>query len=177
MTRKKGPIAFVTPWFGENITGGAEMEARELAHHLADAGMEVEILTTCVQAFTADWNINYYNAGCFRESGLTVRRFPVRTRDTEAFDAVNRMIEDIRVTSNGVSAISGNADACVGAKDEVVDVIASLSGISEENAASSQETGASMQELSATVATLSESARSLKDVSSTLLEEMSFFKG
>ena len=92
MTRKKGPIAFVTPWFGENITGGAEMEARELAHHLADAGMEVEILTTCVQAFTADWNINYYNAGCFRESGLTVRRFPVRTRDTEAFDAVNRKL-------------------------------------------------------------------------------------
>ncbi len=109
----------------------------------------------------------------------TVQKNNVRQQEVieSTFDAVNRMIEDIRVTSNGVSAISGNADACVGAKDEVVDVIASLSGISEENAASSQETGASMQELSATVATLSESARSLKDVSSTLLEEMSFFKG
>ncbi len=108
----------------------------------------------------------------------TVQKNNVRQQEVieSTFDAVNRMIEDIRVTSNGVSAISGNADACVGAKDEVVDVIASLSGISEENAASSQETGASMQELSATVATLSESARSLKDVSSTLLEEMSFFK-
>ena len=84
-----GTIAFVTPWFGETITGGAEMEARELAHHLSDAGMKVEILTTCVKAFTADWNINYHNAGCFREHGLTVRRFPVRTRDTAAFDAVN----------------------------------------------------------------------------------------
>ena len=82
-------IGFVLPWFGENITGGAETEARELAHHLAEAGTEVEILTTCVKAFTADWNINYHNAGCFRESGLTVRRFPVRTRDNQAFDAVN----------------------------------------------------------------------------------------
>ena len=85
-------IAFVTPWFGEQITGGAEMEARDLAHHLADAGMNVEILTTCVKAFTSDWNINYHNAGCFLESGLTVRRFPVRTRDTVAFDAVNRKL-------------------------------------------------------------------------------------
>ena len=84
-----GKIAFVVPWFGEDITGGAETEARELAHHLADAGMEIEILTTCVKAFTTDWNINYHNAGCFRENGLMIRRFPVRTRDTAAFDAVN----------------------------------------------------------------------------------------
>ena len=99
MTDNNLKIGFVTPWFGEHITGGAEAEARELAHHLADAGMEVEILTTCVQAFTADWNINYYNAGCFRECGLTVRRFPVRTRDTEAFDAVNaKLIQGIKIS-------------------------------------------------------------------------------
>ena len=95
----KRRIAFVVPWFGEHITGGAETEARELAHHLAEAGEEVEILTTCVQAFTTDWNINYHNAGCFRESGLTVRRFPVRTRDTAAFDAVNaKLIHGERIT-------------------------------------------------------------------------------
>ena len=85
------------------------------------------------------------------------------------------MIEDIRETTNGVNEISRNADACVSAKDDVVDVINSLSGISEENAASSQETGASMQELTATVDTLSQSASSLKDVSAVLLGEMNFF--
>ena len=94
---------------------------------------------------------------------------------TSTFDAVNKMIEDIRDTANGVSEISRNADACVSAKDDVVDVINSLSGISEENAASSQETGASMQELTATVDTLSQSASSLKDVSAVLLDEMNFF--
>ena len=48
-------IGFVIPWFGENIPGGAEMELREVTAHLQKAGMEVEILTTCVKEFTADW--------------------------------------------------------------------------------------------------------------------------
>ena len=56
-------IAFVIPWYGEGIPGGAEMELREVTAHLQQAGMEVEILTTCVKEFTADWNENYYAAG------------------------------------------------------------------------------------------------------------------
>lgn len=87
-------IAFVTPWYGEQITGGAEAEARDLVRNLNAAGTETEVLTTCVRAFTADWNINYHPAGCFRENGITVRRFPVRTRDTAAFDAVNKKLMD-----------------------------------------------------------------------------------
>lgn len=42
-------IGFVIPWFGENIPSGAEMELREVTAHLQKAGMEVEILTTCVK--------------------------------------------------------------------------------------------------------------------------------
>lgn len=52
-------IAFVIPWYGEGIPGGAEMELREVAGHLQKAGVEVEVLTTCVKDFTADWNQNY----------------------------------------------------------------------------------------------------------------------
>ncbi|MBO4373831.1 MAG: methyl-accepting chemotaxis protein [Lachnospiraceae bacterium] len=92
------------------------------------------------------------------------------------FSSVNRMIEDIETTANGVHKISVNADACVNAKDAVIEVMDSLSAISEENAASSQETGASMQELSATVSTLSNSATSLHDISTTLSDETGFFK-
>ncbi len=92
------------------------------------------------------------------------------------FDSVSKMIEDIEETSAGVSTITENAKACVVAKDDIADIISSLSGISEENAASTEETGASTQELSATVETLSESAGSLKEVSAALLSEMSFFK-
>ena len=48
-------IAFVIPWYGEGIPGGAEMELREVAGHLQKAGVEVEVLTTCVKDFTAEW--------------------------------------------------------------------------------------------------------------------------
>ena len=92
------------------------------------------------------------------------------------YNSVNSMIEDINNTVNGVNAISANADACVQAKDIVVDAMSSLSSISEENAASSEQTGASMQELAATVSTLTHNADSLKQVSEELTKEMSFFK-
>ncbi len=89
-------IAFVAPWFGENIPGGAEMEMRELMKHLHAKGVELEILTTCVQQFTADWNIDYYKPGTDVVMGITTRRFKVRKRDTDAFAAVNaKLMNDV----------------------------------------------------------------------------------
>ena len=82
-------IGFVIPWYGEDIPGGAEMELRGLVHHLKDAGMELEILTTCVKEFTSDWNVNYHRDGLTDVNGIAVRRFKVRKRDTQAFDGVN----------------------------------------------------------------------------------------
>ena len=49
-------IAFVAPWYGEKISGGAETLLRELVHHLQDAGVKLEVLTTCVESFRSDWN-------------------------------------------------------------------------------------------------------------------------
>lgn len=82
-------IAFVAPWFGEKIPGGAEMELRGISKHLAESGVNVEILTTCVKDFNSDWNVNYYNPGNDSVNGLPVKRFKVRQRNVEAFDAVN----------------------------------------------------------------------------------------
>ncbi len=92
------------------------------------------------------------------------------------FVSVNTMIEDINETVAGVQTISDNADACVKAKDTVVDAMNSLSSISEENAAGSEETGASMEELSATVTTMAGNADQLKDISAELAKDISFFK-
>lgn len=82
-------IGFVIPWYGEDIPGGAEMELRGLVHHLQDAGVELEVMTTCVKEFTSDWNINYHPAGLTKVNGITVRRFKVKKRNTQAFDSVN----------------------------------------------------------------------------------------
>lgn len=93
-------IAFVAPWFDDRIPGGAEMELREVSAHLHRTGTPVEILTTCVKEFGADWSVNFHKAGCSAlESGIPIRRFPVRKRDTAAFDAVNlKLIQKQPVT-------------------------------------------------------------------------------
>ncbi len=82
-------IAFVIPWYGKKISGGAENECKGIAEHLHKAGVEVEIITTCVKDFNSDWNKNYYNEGIEVINDILVRRFKVRKRDTSAFDAVN----------------------------------------------------------------------------------------
>lgn len=83
-------IGFVIPWYADGIPGGAEMELREVASHLHYAGVPIEILTTCVKEFGADWSENYYKEGEDRTAnGIPIRRFKVRKRDTAAFDAVN----------------------------------------------------------------------------------------
>lgn len=92
-------IAFVAPWFGENIPGGAEMEMRELTKHLHAKGVELEIITTCVEQFMADWNIDHYEPGISTVMGIPTRRFRVRKRDIKAFDIVNtKLMNDIPLT-------------------------------------------------------------------------------
>lgn len=92
-------LGFVTPWFGEKIGGGAEMALRGIVMHLNQAGHNVEVLTTCVQAFNSDWNVNYHRPGKSIECGVTVRRFPVRKRNVKAFDQVNyKLINSLSVS-------------------------------------------------------------------------------
>ena len=83
------PIAFVIPWYGDNIKGGAETECNQLAHCLKRAGIEVEVFTTCVKQAADDRGINTMKDGVFIESGILVRRFKVRKRNADRFHAAN----------------------------------------------------------------------------------------
>lgn len=82
-------IGFVIPWYYKDIPGGAEMELRGTVKHLKESGIEVEILTTCVKEFTADWTKNYFNEGIEVIDGIPVRRFKVRKGNMEEFHKVN----------------------------------------------------------------------------------------
>ena len=86
---KNYKIAFVVPWYGEKIPGGAEMETRGIISHLNSSGDEVEVLTTCVKEFSSNWNTDYYRPGKYIVNGVTVRRFRVRKRNTDDFDLIN----------------------------------------------------------------------------------------
>lgn len=94
-------IGFVTPWYGEDIPGGAEMELRGLVTHLQEAGVTLEILTTCVKDFNSDWNVDYYKAVEDSVNGILVRRFRIRKRDVLTFDAVNyKLMNGLAVTED-----------------------------------------------------------------------------
>ncbi|MFL6211191.1 MAG: glycosyltransferase family 4 protein [Pyrinomonadaceae bacterium] len=106
------PSAIVCPWFGRDLTGGAEQQAFQLATRLAARGHNVEVLTTCNRSFHADWSINHHAPGAHQEHGLTIRRFPVEPRNTHAFDEVNALLLalDPATLRPGVNSISA-ADA------------------------------------------------------------------
>src|SRR5205807_4079260 len=53
--RKFMKLAFVVPWFGAGIPGGAETACRLTAAKLREAGVPVEVLTTCIREFRSDW--------------------------------------------------------------------------------------------------------------------------
>src|ERR1041384_4133885 len=88
------PVAIVIPWFGAELTGGAEQQAWQIATRLAARGHNIEVLATCNRSFHADWSINHYSAGATHEHGLTIGRFPVDSRDATAFDQANAKLLD-----------------------------------------------------------------------------------
>ncbi|MCR5792783.1 MAG: methyl-accepting chemotaxis protein, partial [Lachnospiraceae bacterium] len=94
----------------------------------------------------------------------------------ETLSTVLGMLSDIEETVDSAKNISEETDRCVESNKVVTDAMASLSAISEENAASSETTGASCEELSATVTELANSADQLKSVAKVLIQNISFFK-
>jgi glycosyltransferase involved in cell wall biosynthesis len=79
-------IAVVTPWYTENISGGAERFAGGIAKSLQDAGCNVEILTTCGKDSFWDWGNNFYKEEVIMINSLKVRRFFLRKRNVELYD-------------------------------------------------------------------------------------------
>lgn len=109
-----------------------------------------------------------------KEAEVLMREQQEKLNDTkEKFGEVSTGID---VSREGTQQIRVCADSCNSARASVIDVISNLSAISEENAASAEETTASMQELNATINLLAEEATKLKDISTSLNEEMKFFK-
>lgn len=94
-------LAFVTPWYGENIPGGAEAETRRTAQQLQQKGFSVEILTSCIRDLYGDWGENYHKPGVENVNGIVVRRFPVQPRDRQAFDEVNwRLMNNLSISGD-----------------------------------------------------------------------------
>lgn len=85
-------IAFVCPFFGPDASGGAEFAARSLALHLAGAGVQVDVLTTCLLDLPHGITNNVHPEGTTSDGPLTVRRFPVEKSDMRHFGTLNDLI-------------------------------------------------------------------------------------
>ncbi len=81
-------MALIIPWFGKDLKGGAEQQAWQIAMRLSKRELDVTVLTTCSQGFSADWSVNYYEPGKYREENFIIRRFPVIKRNSKIFDKV-----------------------------------------------------------------------------------------
>lgn len=86
------PIALVSPWYGDQIQGGAEKACNYLAHGLQANGYDVEVFTTCVEDAAKDRGKNTIAPGIYVESGITVRRFPVKPQNMERLVTANQRI-------------------------------------------------------------------------------------
>ena len=94
--RFRARLGIVTPWFGFQLSGGAEQQSWQLAHHLANAGYLVDVLTTCCASFNDDWAHNALPAGTERSGNIVVKRFRVDKRDRRAFARVNAVLMGLR---------------------------------------------------------------------------------
>jgi methyl-accepting chemotaxis protein len=72
--------------------------------------------------------------------------------------------------------VDGQAKDCDASRSSVIDIISSLSAISEQNAASTEETTASIVELSSSINLVAKRATELQTQAQTLEEAMKFFK-
>lgn len=97
MPRERLTVGFVVPRYGPEIVGGAETLARGFAERLPTERFEVEVLTTCARDHHT-WE-NVLPAGVQRDGAVTVRRFPVSSRDIARFLSIQqRMAEGFPLT-------------------------------------------------------------------------------
>jgi methyl-accepting chemotaxis protein len=97
-------------------------------------------------------------------------------RISETKDRFTSVGEGIQASLANVDGISSKVSDLEQSKVVVLDVISTLSSISEENAAVTQETSASTEELNTTVTKLSQSSIELKSLSLQLEQDLSIFK-
>ncbi len=85
-------LAFVAPFYGPDASGGAEAECRQTALHLAKAGHDVEVWTTCARDLVHGWTFNWHPEGVSLDGPVTVRRFRVIPHALDAFSLLHEKL-------------------------------------------------------------------------------------
>ncbi len=101
-------------------------------------------------------------------------------RQQEKFEQTRQQFANVHTgidqSREEAADIRVKTDACDQEKAGVVQIIANLSSVSEENASAAEETAGSVQELNSTISTLAASAGSLQNLSEELQKSVEIFK-
>lgn len=103
----------------------------------------------------------------------------IQIQEEKLHETTNQFVkleEGINTTKKESAAIHTESTVCNDAKQVIVDAVASLSAISEENAASTEETMASMEELNANISLVSDEAKTVNSLSQNLEEKIQVFR-
>lgn len=150
---------------------GFAVVASEIQKLADDSSRSAQTITDIINSLLAESELT---VEIMKEVGAIVTDQRQKIEDTQSH--FTNVTEGINSSREDTTMIEERTHVCDESRKTVVDVIANLSAISEENAASAQETTASMEELSATINLLAEAANSLKGLSDQVNDDIKFFK-
>lgn len=150
---------------------GFAVVASEIQKLVDESSRSAQTITDIINSLVAESDLT---VEIMKEVGEIVVAQRKKIEDTQSHFV--DVTEGINSSREDTTMIEERTHVCDESRKTVVDVIANLSAISEENAASAQETTASMEELGATINLLAEAANSLKGLSDQMNDEIKFFK-
>lgn len=150
---------------------GFAVVASEIQKLADESSRSAQTITDIINSLVAESEMT---VEIMKEVGTIIAEQREKIEDTQSH--FTDVTEGINSSRKDTTMIEERTHVCDESRKTVVDVIANLSAISQQNAASAQETTASMEELSATISLLAEAANSLKGLSDEMNDDIKFFK-
>lgn len=150
---------------------GFAVVASEIQKLADESSRSAQTITDIINSLVAESDMT---VEIMKEVGTIIAQQREKIEDTQSH--FTDVTEGINSSREDTTMIEERTHVCDESRKTVVDVIANLSAISQQNAASAQETTASMEELSATISLLAEAANSLKGLSDEMNDDIKFFK-
>lgn len=86
-------VAVIIPWFGEELKGGAEQLAWQVASRLnTQDEIDLTVLSTCSKSFLDSWYEDFYEEKEYIESEIKIKRFRVDKIQPNNFGLANERI-------------------------------------------------------------------------------------
>ena len=143
-------------------------EIGRLASQSAESSEEIE---TILQQLVENYSVMTQNITNTSEN-MTIQNGKL----AETKEVFNILENDINGTVNRISKITAMVEHLNEEIIKMVDMVANLSAVSEENSASTEETMANIQELTAVIHQVYEKSQNVDDSTNILMDEISIFK-